>query len=717
MIKMGTVIGDRYEVLEKIGTGGMSDVYRAKDEKLSRMVAIKILKQEFSENDNFVQKFRTEAQAAAGLMHPNIVNVYDVGDEKGIYYIVMELVDGITLKKYIEEKNRLTVKEAVSISIQVAMGLEAAHNHNIIHRDIKPQNIIISKEGKVKVTDFGIAKAATSNTITSNVMGSVHYTSPEQARGGYSDAKSDIYSLGVTMFEMLTGRVPFNGDTTVAIAIKHIQEPIQSPSEFVPDVPISVENIVLKCCQKSPDRRYQTVGELIADLKQALITPDADFVRLDDPDQASVTRVATQEEVSAIQNGTEDPYARGRSQQAAEIGVSQVGYAQSGTRDTEYDYNRTRSASSSGGGSRTRESEPARSSSARRSQSTAAGRRSSSTMQRRTRREEELRADVRSGKKMESMTLITAIVIAILVIVILAIAIGSALGWFDGSDEPGNASSAITMSSDALTTEGAQQTGEGIEVLTVTGLSFAEAKSQLEAKGFAVVKTDNTEADAPRNTVIYQSPEGGTRAAVGSQITLSVSTGEGYTGAGDAASTASTSEAASEASTQALITVPKVTGGDLNAAQTALIGAGLRVATKIDDFYDDSEAGTIIGQNPEAGDQVEPGTEVLLARSKGPEPPKTYSYSGRLEDLDDNEKAALEAAGIAYIPGGVGLKIEVVFNTTDAGEILRLNVDKLPCDLPEQHGLNSSSGHVNLIFSDDAGHTATIQRGLNFTEE
>ena len=188
MIKIGMVIGDRYEVLEKIGTGGMSDVYKAKDHKLNRLVAVKILKQEFSENENFVAKFRVEAQSTAGLMHPNIVNVYDVGDEDGINYIVMELVDGITLKKYIEKKVRLSVKEAVSIAIQVAMGLEAAHNNNIIHRDIKPQNIMISKDGKVKVTDFGIAKAATSNTITSNVMGSVHYTSPEQARGGYSDA-------------------------------------------------------------------------------------------------------------------------------------------------------------------------------------------------------------------------------------------------------------------------------------------------------------------------------------------------------------------------------------------------------------------------------------------------------------------------------------------------------------------------------------------------
>lgn len=211
MIKIGMMIGDRYEILEKIGTGGMSDVYKAKCHKLNRYVAIKVLKQEFSENANFVSKFRIEAQAAAGLMHPNIVNVYDVGEENGIYYIVMELVEGITLKKYIEKKARLSYKEAVSIAIQVSMGIEAAHNNHIIHRDIKPQNIIISKDGKVKVTDFGIAKAATSNTITSNVMGSVHYTSPEQARGGYSDEKSDIYSLGITMFEMLTGRVPFNG--------------------------------------------------------------------------------------------------------------------------------------------------------------------------------------------------------------------------------------------------------------------------------------------------------------------------------------------------------------------------------------------------------------------------------------------------------------------------------------------------------------------------
>ena len=224
MIREGTVLAGRYEVYSKIGTGGMSDVYKARDNKLNRLVAIKVLKHEFSENKSFVSKFRVEAQSAAILMHPNIVNVYDVGDEDGMYYIVMELVEGITLKQYIEKKLRLSVKETISIAIQVSMGIESAHNNHIIHRDIKPQNIIISKEGKVKVTDFGIARAATSDTITSNAMGSVHYTSPEQARGGYSDEKSDIYSLGITMFEMLTGRVPFDGETTVSIAIKHIQE-------------------------------------------------------------------------------------------------------------------------------------------------------------------------------------------------------------------------------------------------------------------------------------------------------------------------------------------------------------------------------------------------------------------------------------------------------------------------------------------------------------
>lgn len=279
MIQIGMIIGDRYEILDRIGTGGMSDVYKAKDHKLNRSVAIKVLKAEFADNTEFVSKFRVEAQAAAGLSHPNIVNVYDVGVDHGNYFIVMELVEGITLKNYIEKKSRLSVKEAISIAIQVSMGLEAAHNNHIIHRDIKPQNIMISRDGKVKVTDFGIAKAATGDTISVNAMGSVHYISPEQVKGFVTDEKSDIYSTGITMFEMLTGKVPFNADTTVAIAFMQINEKLPSIRALVPEVPLGLEQIIEKCTRKNPERRYRNMSALIADLKQVLRDPNVVFVR------------------------------------------------------------------------------------------------------------------------------------------------------------------------------------------------------------------------------------------------------------------------------------------------------------------------------------------------------------------------------------------------------------------------------------------------------
>ena len=234
MVKDGIVLGKRYEVLSKIGAGGMADVYKGKDTMLNRYVAIKVLKKEYREDENFVRKFHSEAQAAAGLLNPNIVNVYDVGEDRGLYYMVMELVEGITLKEYIEKKGKLSHKEVISIAIQMCNGIGAAHAAGIVHRDIKPQNVMISRDGKVKVTDFGIAKAVTSNTISSNAMGSVHYTSPEQARGGYSDAKSDIYSIGITLYEMVTGRVPFDGESTVEVAMKHLQQEITPPSEYAP---------------------------------------------------------------------------------------------------------------------------------------------------------------------------------------------------------------------------------------------------------------------------------------------------------------------------------------------------------------------------------------------------------------------------------------------------------------------------------------------------
>ena len=302
MIKEGVFLGKRYEILGRIGSGGMADVYKGKDHKLNRFVAIKVLKSDYRSDETFIKKFLSEAQAAAGLMHPNVVNVYDVGQDRGLYYMVMELVEGITLKDYIEKKGKLSAKETISIAIQMVTGIQAAHNCHIIHRDIKPQNIIISKEGKVKVTDFGIARATTSTqTISTSVMGSVHYTSPEQARGGIVDEKSDLYSAGITMYEMITGHVPFDGDSTVTVALKHLQEEIKSPAEEVPDIPYSLECIIMKCTQKNPAMRYQSCDELLQDLKHSLVDPEGDFVVLGGRRRSDRTVVMSPEEVERLQ--------------------------------------------------------------------------------------------------------------------------------------------------------------------------------------------------------------------------------------------------------------------------------------------------------------------------------------------------------------------------------------------------------------------------------
>ena len=304
MLRTGIYLQGRYEILGLIGSGGMADVYKAKCHKLNRLVAIKVLKEEFSDDSGFLGKFQMEAQAAAGLSHPNIVNVYDVVDEGNIHCIVMELIEGITLKSYILKKGKLEVKEAVGIAIQVAQGIAAAHEQKIIHRDIKPQNMIISRDGKVKVADFGIARAATTQTMTSEAMGSVHYISPEQARGGYSDARSDIYSLGITMYEMVTGRLPFEGENTVAIAIAQLQEPITRPSFYNPEIPVSLEGIILKCTEKKPERRYSQILEVIADLRRMLVHPDDDFVQpVPEVDMGAGTVVIGKEELEEIKRG------------------------------------------------------------------------------------------------------------------------------------------------------------------------------------------------------------------------------------------------------------------------------------------------------------------------------------------------------------------------------------------------------------------------------
>ena len=677
MIKIGMIIGDRYEVLEKIGTGGMSDVYKAKDHKLNRLVAVKILKQEFSENENFVSKFRVEAQSTAGLMHPNIVNVYDVGDEDGVNYIVMELVDGITLKKYIEKKARLSVKEAVSIAIQVAMGLEAAHNNNIIHRDIKPQNIMISKDGKVKVTDFGIAKAATSNTITSNVMGSVHYTSPEQARGGYSDAKSDIYSLGITLFEMLTGRVPFNGDTTVAIAIKHIQEDLPSPADYNDDIPISVEKIVLKCCQKSPDRRYQSAAELITDLKKSLITPDKDFVSLVDPDEEGATRVATSEESKAVKgedrlsdteqmrlnrdvvreydNKDYDDYDRDKKKSRRDYDDF----------DDDYYYEERRKRSSSNGGSQ-------------------------------------------DSSRIEKMTVVMAIISAILIGFIVIVLVGRSIGVF-GSESASESSSEASSAASSATSEA--ETADGILIPDVNGKTYAEAKSILDEKGFNVEKAEDTANTAAKDTVVSTSPAAGERAKAGSTITVYVSNGANYS--------ASAATEVSVAKADGQVTVPNIIGMTSEEAVITLVEAGLQEGTIVETNNEDSNlTGLICAQSIAFGTSVSAGTVINMELSIGPAS-VTYSYNADIS-------APTEGENYTY-----GIPVKVTLVTSDGTTLLSTTTSDFPVQ-GTYKGITSPTGTITFVYTAttptttnaETGETTggesveyTVTRAVTFTQE
>ena len=680
MIKIGMMIGDRYEILEKIGTGGMSDVYKAKCHKLNRFVAVKVLKQEFSENENFVSKFRVEAQAAAGLMHPNIVNVYDVGEENGIYYIVMELVEGITLKKYIEKKARLSYKEAVSIAIQVSMGIEAAHNNHIIHRDIKPQNIIISKEGKVKVTDFGIVKAATSNTITSNVMGSVHYTSPEQARGGYSDEKSDIYSLGITMFEMLTGRVPFNGETTVAIAIKHIQEELPSPKEFVPEIPTSVEQIVLKCCQKSPDRRYQSMGELIEDLKQSLLYPDDDFVVRNDPDEEAATRYITDRDIAQIKRQTD----RRDSMEEAMRLKSDTGSLEEEYPEEDYeeDYNpkvervttiltvvaglvicciiiffvgKITGMFGMGSGKESRSSEESSEAQTDTVEMIAVAGMSAAEAQ----------------NQLKKLGLVTELSYVESEAYEQNIVISSDIT--PGTRIPTGTTVTLTVSSGK----------EGREVPNVEGLSDKDAVKQLEAQGFSVNRTESYSSSVEKGNVISQSPEGGQKAPAGSVITVNVSLGK----------------------EDSKVRVPNLMGIPEDEAVAKLIEAGLAVGGTGAINSDEYEEGLVCYQSYSYGSYVDPGTAVEIKVSLG-SAAATYKYN-----------ASIEGPTIEEAPDYVvGTSVNVTI-VADNGKVL---MDTVTTTFPlaaNYYGITAATGTINFSYTvttesstttNEAGETVTI---------
>ena len=667
MVKIGMLIADRYEVLEKIGTGGMSVVYRAKDHKLNRFVAIKVLKQEFSDNASFVSKFRVEAQAAAGLMHPNIVNVYDVGEEKGINYIVMELVDGITLKKYIEKKSRLSVKEAISIAIQVSMGLQAAHHARIIHRDIKPQNIIISKDGKVKITDFGIAKAATSNTITSNVMGSVHYTSPEQARGGYSDERSDIYSLGITIFEMLTGRVPFNGETTVAIAIKHIQSPMPSPREFVPEIPVSVEQIVLKCCEKSPDRRYQNMESLIADLKQSLIHPDDNFVKVIHPDEESATRISSPIEHSKVRQGMYESERREP--------VREDRYPEEDAYEDHYSQRR-RSAS---------------------------GRLDAPLRKNRDLRKSYEADDYADDfdddgydpgreRRITAVSIAAAVAIGVIIIAVAAVK----LGLFSPSGLTGESTAVSTdglVKMPAVAGKNADEAQkELITVPDVTGKPYAEAVSILEGQGFKVRREEAQSDTAAKNTVISQSPTG--TAESGATITITVSSGA--------------QEAVS-------ITVPDVRGITKDQATAELIAAGFSAANitvNEVEVKDPNLTGVVSDQSPAADTEADEEDKITL--SIGKSTVKTYSYTAEIT-------APTEGAG--YVDG---TPVYCVLIAGDGTKLFDGQITQFPFPV-SYTGLSSGTGTLKMSYkpagtSTDANGNpvtgeAVVTRELTFTPE
>ena len=474
MLKEGMIVGERYEIISRIGSGGMADVYKAKDHKLNRLVAVKVMKAEFSEDKSFISKFRKEAQAAAGLAHPNVVNVYDVGEDNGIYYIVMELVQGITLKDYITRKGKLTVREATSIAIQVSLGLEAAHRSNIVHRDVKPQNIIISTDGKVKLSDFGIARAASSNTISSNVMGSVHYSSPEQVRGGYSDAKSDIYSLGITMYEMVTGRVPFDGDTTVAIAIKHLQEEIESPRKYVPDLPYSLEQIILKCTQKSVDRRYNSMTELIDDLKHSLLDPNGNFVKLTPLASHAQTVMLSSDELDAIREG--------RSGYAVPKKVEES-YPEYEEDDDEEDEDETEYDDDD---------------------------------------EDDDEEDGEISSKLEKAMTIGGFIIGAIIICILIFFIAKAAGLVNFGSKKDDTQQQIEQEED---TEDLVDENGQVQVPNLMNMTEENALSVLEQMGLKGNKIGESQSDAPAGTIISQEQTAGDKVDQGTVINYTVSAG------------------------------------------------------------------------------------------------------------------------------------------------------------------------------------------------
>ncbi|MDO5156231.1 MAG: Stk1 family PASTA domain-containing Ser/Thr kinase [Eubacteriales bacterium] len=639
MFESGTIIQNRYEIIEEVGSGGMSIVYKAKCHVLNRFVAMKVLKPEFADDKSFVKKFRVEAQSAAGLSHPNIVNVYDVGEENGYHYIVMELVEGITLKEYIQQNGRLPYQTALDFIMQITAGIQVAHEHHTIHRDIKPQNIIVSSNGTLKVTDFGIAKAATSNTVASSAMGSVHYISPEQARGGYSDERSDIYSLGITLYEMLVGRVPFEGENNVTVALMHIQSEIIPPREYYPDIPVGLEKIVLKATQKKPERRYLTTNAMLADLKSVVENPNAEVGLIGTVmSDNSPTIQISDEELMAIKSAAAMPTPQQRypSSYTSEIELTQANSALESLYADEYEEYEEED------GYYDDDEE-----------------------------EEEIERREAIDEKTEKLLTIGAIVATVLIAIVLIVAIVSIASKFkkveptteltttqeqvlkmievvgyteqraidalneakipyeierayDDTFEEG-----IVMSQSIL--EGVTlNEGDKVKIIiskgkemfkvpSVVGKSLDEATTILSAAGFKVIEDYKNDEEVEKDYIISQTPNAEEEAAKGSSVTVVVSKGKEVK----------------------VAVVPDLSKKTVTEAENALTSVNLKLGNVSQEYSDTVEEGKVITQSIAYGTEVKEETAIDITISKG-EKPKTVTYTASFSGSISNRSYSFE---------------------------------------------------------------------------
>lgn len=596
MLIPGSYLINRYEIIMKIGSGGMADVYKAKDHVLNRLVAIKVLKQEYSTDATFVKKFRVEAQSAAGLSHPNIVNVYDVGEDEGVYFIVMELVQGITLKNYIDMKGKLDIREALNISVQIASGLSAAHENRIIHRDIKPQNIIMSRDGKVKVTDFGIAKVADSTTVTTTAAGTVHYISPEQARGGYSDERSDIYSLGITMYEMVTGRVPFEGETNVAVALMHIQSEITPPRQLEPSIPVSFEKIILKCTQKKPERRYASARELIADLRKVLTHPDGEYVVIPGAIPQGRTIVMNDNDIDSLKAASlrknfgtkpEETYVEEPEEEEEEKPVQKPVQKKRPVKKKDIEEDNDDFD-----------------------------------------KDEEDDDDEEVNPALSKVMMALGIGGFIILAVIIFFIIGHAAGFFGGSGSlfghknKDTSTESISTESVSDTSSDTSTAGERVAVPDLFKMTEDKAKAALKELKLGVNVQTGTSDDVPEGQVYDQSPAAGTKVDVHTQVTINISSGKEK------------------------FSLDDVTGMQYQQAQAQLENDGLVVSLEFD-YSDSVGSDKVISTSPKAGSQVAKGDTITITASKGKET-KTTTVPNLLGQNIDDAIQMIKDAGLTY---------------------------------------------------------------------